>query len=494
MSWLAGLGFSFALLALLRPAIPAPWSWRCRGILLHGGLWLVVHALLVLLLGRVWFAIGLGLAFLMLIVQVSNAKYHALREPFVFQDFEYFTDALRHPRLYIPFLGWWKFFAIVLVLVAALAIGLWLEPVAVGVRPVAAGVLAVGVAFLIFAGRRGQPCFEPLQDMHREGFLASLWDYGWAERQRLNVSADVWATLQLPEDLPDLLVVQSESFFDPRRLGAGVRQDVLAAFDAIRAEAICSGRLQVPAWGANTIRSEFAFLAGLDEAVLGVHRFNPYRRILSSTTQTLVSRLRAAGYRTVCVHPYPASFYNRQRVFPHFGFDEFIDIQAFANAERAGPYVSDKAVTDKVIELLAGATQPLFIFVITMENHGPLHLEPVQAEDLPALYDSPPPAGCNDLTVYLRHVGNADLMIKRLRSALIQHPRPARLCWYGDHVPIMPRVYRMFGEPDGKTEYFIWQNRHAGQPQSKERALHDLAKHLIAQGVANDLTSGLDTT
>ncbi|WP_298397380.1 LTA synthase family protein [uncultured Azonexus sp.] len=482
MSWLAGLVLSFALLALLRPAIPAPWSWRWRGILLHGGLWLVVHALLVLLLGRLWFAMALGLALLMLIVQVSNAKYHALREPFVFQDFEYFTDALRHPRLYIPFLGWWKFLVIVLVLATALAIGLWLEPVVVGVRPVAAGVLALGAMLLVVAARGGQPLFEPLEDMRREGLLASLWDYGWAERQPLNAPVDVWSALQVPENLPDLVVVQSESFFDARRLGAGVRRDVLATFDDICAEAICSGRLRVPAWGANTVRSEFAFLAGLDEAALGVHRFNPYRCILSSTTETLATRLRAAGYRTVCVHPYPASFYNRQRVFPHLGFDEFVDIEAFADAERAGPYVSDKAVTDKVIELLAGATQPLFIFVITMENHGPLHLERVQPDDLPALYDMPPPGGCDDLTVYLRHLRNADAMIGRLRAALVEHSRPARFCWYGDHVPIMPSVYRVFGDPDGQTEYFVWQNLKGGCPERRPCTLHSLAKDYLNAG------------
>lgn len=478
-AWLAGLILSFAVLCLLRPALPLPWSWRLRGVVLHLGLWLATHALLVLVLGRVWFAMALGLALLMLIVQVSNAKHHALREPFVFQDFEYFTDALRHPRLYIPFLGWWKFAAIVAMVLVALVVGFALASADAGARPTAAGVLGLGLLLLAGAGRGGQPRFDPLSDMRREGLLASLWDYGWAERQALRFGSSVWQQTPIPDGLPDLLVVQSESFFDARRLGAGIRQDVLAAFDSICNEAIRSGRLQVPAWGANTVRSEFAFLSGLDERALGVHRFNPYRRIRASTPDTLVLRLREAGYRTVCVHPYPASFYNRERVFPHLGFDEFIDIEAFAGAERVGPYVSDKAVTDKVLELLATATQPLFIFVITMENHGPLHLERVDAADLPALYDTPPPAGCDDLSVYLRHLRNADAMIARLRSALIEHPRPAKLCWYGDHVPIMPSVYRRFGEPDGQTDYFIWQNSRGQSPDKRGGVLNDLAKDFV---------------
>jgi hypothetical protein len=91
------------------------------------GYGLALHALLIVILGRPWFAMAICLAFMMLLIQVNNAKYHALREAFVFQDFEYFTDAIRHPRLYIPFLGWWKFAMIVVAVLAAVSIGLWLE-------------------------------------------------------------------------------------------------------------------------------------------------------------------------------------------------------------------------------------------------------------------------------------------------------------------------------------------------------------------------------
>ena len=55
------------------------------------------------MLGRPIFATALLCAFFLLLVVVSNAKFKALREAFVFQDYEYFTDAIRHPRLYIPF-------------------------------------------------------------------------------------------------------------------------------------------------------------------------------------------------------------------------------------------------------------------------------------------------------------------------------------------------------------------------------------------------------
>lgn len=473
-----GLVLSFAAVALLRPVLPAPWRWQWRGLGLHGALWLLVYGLLLALLGRLWFAMAIGLAFLMLLVQVSNAKHHSLREPFVFQDFDYFTDAIRHPRLYIPFLGWWKFGLVAVAVVAALGIGLWLEAPPGGLLGETALIL-LAACLLLAISRGGEGVtFLPDEDMRRMGFLASLWHYGVAERTPLSLPKFL---PELPDiaSLPDLLVIQSESFFDPRRLFSGIRSEVLAEFDRTSAQALSHGRLLVPAWGANTVRSEFAFLTGAPEDSLGVHRFNPYRQILKAEVISLAKRLKAAGYRTVCLHPYPASFYARNKVYPYFGFDEFIDIKDFAGAERFGPYVSDAAVAEKLKEIFRRAEGPIFVFAITMENHGPLHLEKPDTKDVESFYTGKAPLQGEDLTVYLRHLSNADRMIGELRTFLQKHPRSARFCWYGDHVPIMSKVYRELGEPDGLSEYFIWSNRSDEAFSETTLPLFALASQLI---------------
>lgn len=462
----SGLCLSLAIESLLRPrpARRRPWAaWA-----LHAGLYLLAHAGLTLALGRPWFALAGVAALQLTLVLVNNAKVKALREPFVFQDYEYFTDAIRHPRLYIPFFGWWKFLAASAGFVLAVSVGLWGETVPAQRftwAGQAGGVLAVflpGLLLLVAGNGRALPVsFDAQRDLRALGMLACFWRYAQAEKSPL-AAASPFAALSGPfRDgvRPHLVAVQSESFFDARALFAGIRPEVLAGFDQLRAEAVSCGSLQVPAWGANTVRSEFAFLSGLDEASLGVHRFNPYRRIAAGqAVASLASHLKGLGYRTVCVHPYPASFYQRDKVYPRLGFDEFLDIRAFAGAARFGPYISDAAVTDKIGELLQNASEPLFVFVITMENHGPLHLETVQAADAEALYRAPPPAGCDDLTIYLRHLRNADAMIARLRQMLLACRHPASLCWYGDHVPIMPGVYEALGTPEGTVEFVLWDN------------------------------------
>jgi phosphoglycerol transferase MdoB-like AlkP superfamily enzyme len=480
---LTGLGLSVAIERLMQPRPPLVRP--CSAWALHGGLWLAAHALLTLLLGRPWFAAAAVSAFGLMLVLVNNAKRHALREPFVFQDFEYFTDAIRHPRLYLPFLGWWQFVGAAAGFVLAVAIGLWGETVPDGRWRMAGqwgGIAAVGAVGmgLMLAGRtrRLAVTFQPERDIGSLGFAACLWRYGEEERVPLAAASpfDFLAPNRPDGGLPHLVAVQSESFCDPRPWFAGIRAEVLAEFDRLKGDALAHGQLAVPAWGANTVRTEFAFLTGIGEEELGVHRFNPYRALAAgSKVSSLAWWLKRLGYRTICIHPYPASFYQRDRVYPRLGFDEFLDIRAFGQAERFGPYIGDAAVADNIAAVLGHASGPVFIFAITMENHGPLHLERVGPADVDALYTVPPPHGCDDLTVYLRHLRNADQMIGALRQTLETCPHPASLCWFGDHVPIMPSVYEIFGAPSGQVEYVIWSHRDAASPHAMDLAANEVS-------------------
>lgn len=464
---------SFSLESLLDPRPIAFWRRQGNTVAIHLGLWILAFCVELILFRRPYFAAANVLALLLFVVLVSNAKFHSLREPFVFQDFEYFTDALKHPRLYIPFLGAGRAVVAVLAIVGALYAGLALEETLTG--KVSTWEFLLGLSLLAMLGGAillwghlhcPRMNYEPILDLQTHGFLAYLWRYGVDESLVDAASLGIPSVTEpdiYEKSLPDLMVVQSESFFDPRRIFSGIKSNILSQFDQFKREAIAHGLLEVPAWGANTVRTEFSFLSGLGPDELGVHRFNPYRRLAKQGVPTLVGFLKKLGYRTVCIHPYPASFYARDKVFPLFGFDEFLDIRDFPGAERHGPYISDMAVAKKACELLGLHHQqskaPIFIFMITMENHGPLHLERVKEGDLARLYDAQPASGCEDLTIYLRHLENADRTLGVFRGCLEESRRESYFCLFGDHVPIMPEVYRAMGVPDGRTEYVLWGNR-----------------------------------
>lgn len=482
---LGGAGLSLFIEHLLDPPARPVWKRPAATLAIHFGVWLWLLSCLLLVLQRPNFAAAALLAGLLFVVLVSNAKSHTLREPFIFQDFEYFRDALRHPRLYMPFLGAGRAVLAVLAFAGAVAAGLVLEkPLTTSLPAVdflsGAAMLALSGLFLLWLGHRKRlpVTFDASADLRQLGLLAAMWRYGEEELRDTPLATPYQRCSAGPPAAgraAHLVVVQSESFFDVRRLLPSIRSEVLREFDTLQAAALWQGQLEVAAWGANTVRTEFAFLSGLAGESLGVHRFNPYRRLARQRLATLVGFLKRCGYRTVCVHPYAASFYARNKVYPQLGFDQFIDIRGFAGAEKSGPYVGDLAVAEKVCSLLREASgQALFVFVITMENHGPLHLETVLPGEVEQYYALLPPTACPELTVYLRHLRNADRMAGRLRAELESLPDVGYLCWFGDHVPIMPEVYRTIGSPSGHTDYFIWRKGGAAAGEAISASRRDL--------------------
>lgn len=492
--WMTGAALLLAVEALVQPRSRRPqrplsvWA-------IQFGLWSIAFSLLLLLSQRPVFAAGLALAGALLLVLVNNAKYQALREPFLFSDFGLFSQALKHPRLYLPFLGLGKALLGAAAIGGSIGLGLFVEPPlppAIGWPAFATLVVATGLVGIVLLRGGGPaapaPSLKPLQDLRTLGLAASLWLYWRLEtatpvNRRESAAGTGLRPPQtrhrpLPERLPHIVAVQSESFFDPRRLLDTVNPAVLMNFDRIRKDAELHGTLQVPAWGANTMRTEFGFLTGIAADELGIHRFNPYRKLARHPTSSLAAVARSLGYRTLCIHPHPASFFGRDSVYPHLGFDEFIDIQQFDATETCGPYICDAAVGRMIGRQLASSNRPLFVFAITMENHGPLHLEKVAPGDSERCYRTPPPAGFDDLTVYLRHLANADRMLGDLTTLLSQQQREGLLCWFGDHVPSLPSVYAALDFNDGRTDYLLWRTRHH-RVEYRDLAVEDLGQALL---------------
>ncbi|TVU71296.1 LTA synthase family protein [Cobetia crustatorum] len=514
MVWplLIGLAMTLGLEhLLLRQMIQPPTAFLRRPVsakLAHIGYWCASWSLCTLATQRPWFSVVVVNALWLVVLQVSHTKYVSLREPFLSQDFEYFTDAIKHPRLYIPFFGIGLTIAAISAGALAIGLGLWLEPaLSASQYAVTAGASAwlmplisvlIASSTLSYAmGSKLAPkvILAPEFDLHELGMVAYLLAYARLARRPLTPTHDplqaaqreventLTAVLQATREdgvevtdksafLPHVVSVQSESFFDARRIYPQVRDDLLPHLDrchfAALAQGLPCGRLAVPAWGANTVRTETAFLTGLTPEQLGVHQFNPYHQLAKRAVPNLAASYKALGYRTLCIHPYPGSFYLRNQVLKQLGFDEFLDIAHFSSADKCGQYISDAAVAAKVEDCLLNAGDaPLFIQVITMENHGPLHLETLDDVRLADWYEGELPENCRELGIYLRHLVNADAMIDQLSTALSRLPRGGLLCFYGDHVPIMPEVYQTLGEPNGVTDTFIWSTH---LPQSADVA------------------------
>ncbi len=460
------LGLSFILEHLLiRPKINFK-SRQYFGLIIHSCSMLVIFGILLMVFQRAWFCVLLSLGIQAILLIINQAKYQALQEPMVFSDLVMFAQAFKFPRLYFPFIQKSILIAAPILICGLFYLGISLEtPININSWQLILSLIPV-LLLLYIISKQQKLTLQPQQDLQAYGLLASLiigtiqaqqTKHKQNFQQHLDTAPFAISVHKTTDKLSDVIVIQSESFFDVRRLYPDVNSEIFQNYDAITKTSLLTGQLNVPAWGANTMRSEFAFLTAMDEANMGLYRYYPYHYI-SQKTASIARYYQQLGYKTICIHPHPAGFFERSRVFPLLGFDEFIELKDFDPNDTFGTYISDKAVADKIIQLQNAQAEPLFIFAITMENHGPLHLESISSSEKNLLYQQLPEFNEHDLSVYLRHLKNSDKMLDNLATHLQNQAKDSYLCFYGDHVPSIPAAYKALKFNKSQTDYFIWHN------------------------------------
>lgn len=242
------------------------------------------------------------------------------------------------------------------------------------------------------------------------------------------------------QPLPDIVILQSESFFDPARLKGIAAANVLPNLRRLQQHGM-SGNMLVPTFGGGTIRTEFEVLTGIPLASKPQMRY-PYADLYAPVIPGLVTTLQRAGYHCIAIHPNNGGFWERNSVFRRMGFDRFINISSplFANAPRRGYYVSDQALTSVMLGQLKDHGPPQFLLAISMESHGPYLNDPKSAARKKLSASIPVPAGLHGdakraLQNYLLRQRDADDQLGRLADALAKRQRPTLLVFYGDHLP-----------------------------------------------------------
>ncbi len=461
-----------------------PW----RANVMHVSILVAVFGLYLLVLRRPWLATALTLGLPVLLIIVNNTKHAHLREPFLASDWRYFVEALRYPRLYLPFFGALKAAVMLGAFVSVLSLWLWLEPAwsgnmstlvvvgVVGVGCVVGGAVCLCWACLSWPADSRPTDYDAESDTLQWGLFATLSLYAHDLKRSPIAARSPFLSFHAPEakPLPHFIAIQAESFFDLKRHFAGhLSEHWLVNWDTLKHASQTYGALVVPAWGANTVRTEFAFLTGLSETQLGIHRFQPYASALKHPPLSLARYLKGFGYETIFVHPYLKNFYNRHRVIPELGFDSFVDVTAFDVPVSTEHYVSDVLVGEKLVSLLNHAQDPTFLHAVTMAGHGPYARKGAEPAEV--------------LDKYAARMAGTDAMLGYLQETLPKLNRPVVLCVYGDHPPILPEVYAWLGMPDGSTDYAIWCSQtvgHAPMHTATPKTIHAymLALQMLRSG------------
>lgn len=481
---LAG-AFAIEGLAQARADRPVTMSWRASDVAIRLGAYAMLTTFWFVFSWRPWLAALSCIATLAIMTTIDGLKRRVIGEPLVFSDFALLRQVPRHPELYYT-----RSLAdprMALPLIAALAvIAFWyaVEPSLLPASPVAAAAAIVllpsALIGLVLAARSkvgrkllrrrfSRPDLEA--DVARYGLVATTLAYlGRRDAEKAEPPSHSQPYPAVAAAGPDdvVVLVQLESFLDPVVLGG----PPLPLMARIREKAAQYGRLAVPAHGAYTMRTEHAVLTGMEGAYLGFGAFDPYLATGGRDPTSLARRARAAGFETVFIHPFHPDFFDRAQVMRGFGFERLIMEEDFSGAPRVGPYIGDAAVAERILAEVRSRTGPLFVFCVTMENHGPW-----KPGRLPG-FDDP-------RAQYLHHVANTGRCVEALIDGMSESGKGRRtLCVFGDHPPSLASCPP---SAQSQTDYAVFRFGFddAGTPQRRDLRAAELGR-LLQDAVARD--------
>ena len=254
---------------------------------------------------------------------------------------------------------------------------------------------------------------------------------------------------------PDVVIVLSESFMDPRMI-KGLDQ-VADIIPGVRAQIAAGngGYMLAPTYGGGTVRTEFEILTGMPVAAFPTV-YSPYVDLTPGFLPGIFSVFEKHGYASFAIHGNSGAFWNRTNTYEAMGIDRFITQGAFVKngARQDGNWWSDQDMTDMVLAELERAEKPTVALAISIENHGPYDskttvLDPAgrEAIEIPTGTSA---ATATELRNYFYHLRHADQAFTHLLDSLKARQRPFVLLFFGDHLPALNDVYGELGLVDGR--------------------------------------------
>lgn len=293
-------------------------------------------------------------------------------------------------------------------------------------------------------------------------------DYG--EEKTAELLSKLPAQNTSPQIKPDVILIQLESFIDPKTIKGMTFSDDPAPIHTYLRENFSNGTLFVPSFGGGTANTEFEVLTGINLDNFGPGEY-PYKTImLEESVESLAYNLKNQGYSAHAIHNHTGNFYDRDKVYPRMGFDSFQSKEYMYDFETT-PYgwCKDKVLTEEIMNALTytdeengvGADNPRFVWTVSVQGHGAYPSEPVAGSDNVIKISSEnftEPELCA-LQYYINQVWEMDMFLGSLISALENRDRPTLLIAYGDHLPSIGLESEDLTTGNSyATEYVTWNN------------------------------------
>ena len=268
---------------------------------------------------------------------------------------------------------------------------------------------------------------------------------------------------------PNIIVIMNEALADLATVDdIGLNEDYLPFINSLKNQNnTVTGTLNVSVFGGGTCNTEYEFLTSNVCSMLRAGSY-PMQQFVNTESVSIASNLKKLGYKTVGLHPYYGSGWNRSRSYPLLGFDEFITIDDFDDStEMIREYVSDRACYDRIIQVTEQSDdQPLFLFAVTMQNHGGYE---TAWDDMPDNVSFKNEENYPQTDRYMELAKLSDDAVKELIAYFDNNSTDTIILLFGDHQPSLGAEYEQLftstvtSKLEGATKkytvpFFIWSN------------------------------------
>ncbi|MCH4886415.1 LTA synthase family protein [Acidaminobacter sp. JC074] len=254
-----------------------------------------------------------------------------------------------------------------------------------------------------------------------------------------NCSSDVKSLDQTNK--PNVVFIMNESFWDPSSLNVTFSKPLTQTLDSLKERSI-HGQLVSPEFGGGTSNIEFEMLTGNSMYFFPTGTM-AYKSYLNKNVDALPMLFNNQGYNTLGLHAYERWFWQRDKAYKYMGFKSFFSHESFDKPKVKGDFISDMTFSKEIIKKFEASKEPLFLFGVTMQNHGPYKESRYQDYDIKVrgpLNDK----ALGELRAYAQGIYDADKALKHLVDYFSHQEDETILVFFGDHLPMLGRSFSTF--------------------------------------------------
>lgn len=301
-------------------------------------------------------------------------------------------------------------------------------------------------------------------------FMASVFNtgideptgYSKEEMERISNNGEITVneTSRASDDLPNIIFVQLESYFDVDEAEFFTTSEDACPNLHEMYKNYSSGYFKVPSVGAGTANTEFEVLTGMNMRFFGPGEY-PYKTVVKNQPcESAATALSALGYGTHGLHNNGGNFYSRAKVYDHMGFDSFTS-KEFMNILQLTPngWAKDEVLVDNIMEAMDTTEQQDFVFTVSVQGHGDYPEEQLIENPKIKVEGIDDEAKKNKWEYYVNMVYEMDQFAGDLVKAVEDRGEPAVVVFYGDHLPTMGLTAEdLKSRYLYNTNYVIWDN------------------------------------